>query len=170
VYTPPDKNFWGLLSVVLDINKIYKNAGILDLKEKYNVALQGRNGLGDKGEFFFGDAAILNQDPLAFSLNFQGGSWQLYVAPKQGWSPPNSAVWPLRLAIIIICALLTWAFLFFLKMLDRQQKNERMLETMSDLAQIGAWSFNLETKQVYWSDMTKKLFKYPLNTQPQWPE
>ena len=45
-----------------------------------------------------------------------------------------------------------------------------MLETMSDLAQIGAWSFNLETKQVYWSDMTKKLFKYPLNTQPQWPE
>ena len=78
-----------------------------------------------KASFFFGDAAILNQDPLAFSLNFQGGSWQLYVAPKQGWSPHNSAVWPLRLAIIIICALLTWAFLFFLKMLDRQQKKRK---------------------------------------------
>ena len=103
-------------------------------------------------------------------LIFQGGSWQLYVAPKVGWSPPNSAVWPLRLAIIIICGLVIWAFLFFLKMLNRQQQNEKMLEAMSDLAQTGAWSFNLETKQVYWSDMTKKLFKYPLNTQPEWPE
>ena len=54
-------------------------------------------------------------------------------------------------------------------MLNRQQQNEKMLEAMSDLAQIGAWSFNLETKQVYWSDMTKKLFKYPLNNQPEWP-
>ncbi|XQF92867.1 ATP-binding protein [Pseudoalteromonas espejiana] len=62
-----------------------------------------------------------------------------------------------------------WAFLFFLKMLNRQQQNEKMLEAMSDLAQIGAWSFNLETKQAYWSEMTKKIFKYPLNKQPSWP-
>ena len=170
VYIPPENRFWGLLSVVLNIDKVYENSGIYELEKEYNVALQGRHGLGSKGEFFYGNQNIIEQDPLEFTLSFQGGNWQLYVAPKIGWSPPNSAVWPLRLSIIIICGLLIWAFLFFLKMLNRQQQNEKMLEAMSDLAQIGAWSFNLETKQVYWSDMTKKLFKYPLNSQPEWPK
>ncbi|MDO6464837.1 ATP-binding protein [Pseudoalteromonas carrageenovora] len=169
VYIPPENRFWGLLSVVLDINKVYKNSGIHELESEYNVALQGRHGLGKKGEFFYGDKSIIEQNPLEFTLNFQGGNWQLYVAPKVGWNPPNSAIWPLRSAIIIICGLLIWAFFFFLKMLNRQQQNEKMLEAMSDLAQIGAWSFNLDTKQVYWSDMTKKIFKYSLDTQPEWP-
>ncbi|GAA58779.1 hypothetical protein P20652_0636 [Pseudoalteromonas sp. BSi20652] len=169
VYTPPKHEFWGLLSVVLDIEKIYKNSGIYDLSKEYLVAIQGRNGLGKKGEFFYGNQNIIEQTPLEFSLSFQGGNWQLYVVPKAGWNPPNSAILPLRLAIVIICGLLIWAFLFFLKMLNRQQRNENMLEAMSDLAQIGAWSFNLETKQVYWSDVTKKIFKYSLDTQPEWP-
>ena len=146
VYVPPENRFWGLLSVVLNIDKVYKNSGIYELEKEYNVALQGRHGLGKKGEFFYGDQNITDQDPLEFTLSFQGGNWQLYVAPKIGWSPPNSAVWPLRLSIIIICGLLIWAFLFFLKMLNRQQQNEKMLEAMSDLAQIGAWSFNLENE------------------------
>lgn len=165
-----DKSFWGLLSVVLDLEKIYQNAGIYELQEQYNVAIQGRHGLGKKGDFFYGDKSIKQQDPLEFTLNFQGGSWELYVVPKKGWSPVSSSIWPLRVAIIIICGLLIWAFLFFLKMFNRQQKNEKMLEVMSDLALVGAWSFNLENKQAYWSDMTKKIFKYSPDEQPQWPK
>ncbi len=168
VYTPPDNRFWGLLSVVLDIEKVYNNSGIYQLEKDYNVAIQGRNGLGKKGEFFYGNPNIKQQSPLEFTLNFQGGSWQLYVAPKTGWAPNGAAFWPLRIAIIIICGLLICAFFFFLKMLNRQQKNEKMLETMSDLAQIGAWSFDLQSKQMNWSDMTKKIFKYPLDQQPVW--
>ncbi|MFP3458926.1 hypothetical protein R0J89_21995, partial [Psychrobacter sp. SIMBA_152] len=33
---------------------------------------------------------------------------------------------------------------------------------------VGAWSFDLEKKQVFWSDMTKKIFEYPLDEQPKW--
>ena len=169
VYLPPNKHFWGLLSVVLDIDKIYTNAGIYELEENYNVAIQGRNGLGSQGEFFRGDSEILAHDPLSFSLTFQGGEWVIFVSPKAGWAPPSSAVWPLRLAIFTICGLLILAFLVFLKMLNRQLQNEKMLVTMSSLAKIGAWSFNLETQRVYWSDMTKEIFKFPLDEQPSWP-
>ena len=165
-----DISFWGLLSVVLDLEKIYQNAGIYELQEQYNVAIQGRHGLGKKGDFFYGDKSIKQQDPLEFTLNFQGGSWELYVVPKKGWAPPSATIWPLRLASIIICGLIIWSFLFFLKMLNRQQQNEKMLEVMSDLALVGAWSFNLENKQAYWSDMTKKIFKYAPDEQPQWPK
>ena len=62
------------------------------------------------------------------------------------------------------------AFLFYLKILNREQESERMLEVMSNLAQVGAWSFNLEKKHVFWSDMTKKIFEYPLDEQPKWSE
>ena len=170
VYLPPDKHFWGLLSVVLDIEKIYAKAGIYKLEEHYHVAIQGRNGLGLQGEYFRGNSEILKRDPLSFSLTFQGGEWVIFVAPKTGWAPPSTTIWPLRLAIFTICGLLVLAFVVFLKMLNRQLQNEKMLVTMSSLAKIGAWSFNLETQQVYWSDMTKEIFKYPLDKQPSWPK
>jgi len=170
VFLEPGNDFWGLLSVVLDIDKIYTNSNFYELEKDHNVALQGRNGIGTSGEFFRGSDNILNNDPLSFSLNFQGGQWQLYVTPKSGWAPKNSSIWPLRLAIFMICGILIWAFIFFLKMLSRQQQSERMLITMSNMAEVGAWSFNLETQKVYWSDMTKKIFKYPLDKQPNWPK
>jgi len=169
VHTAPNKQFWGLLSIVLDVEKIYQNARIHELETHYTVAIQGQNGLGKQGKFFYGDKNILRNTPLEFPLIFPGGKWQLYVVPKAGWDPSPSTIWPFRLAIIIICGLLILAFFFFIKMLNRQQKNEEMLETMSDLAQIGAWSFNLESKHVYWSDVTKKIFKCPLNVEPKWP-
>ena len=31
-------------------------------------------------------------------------------------------------------------------MLNREHENEKMLEVMSNLAQVGAWSFDLEKK------------------------
>ena len=164
-----NKQFWGLLSIVLDLEKIYKNAGIYQLENNYTVAIQGVSGLGKKGKFFYGDKEILTKNPLEFPLSFQGGKWHLYVVPKAGWSPPNSTIWPFRVAILVICGLLICAFVFFLEMLNRQKRNEKMLETMSDLAQIGAWSLDLQGKHVYWSDVTKKIFKYPLDTQPKWP-
>jgi signal transduction histidine kinase/CheY-like chemotaxis protein/PAS domain-containing protein len=169
VFTQPNNQFWGLLSVVLDINKVYKNAGLTSLSNEYELALQGRNGKGLDGEFFYGDEQILETNPLSFSISFSGGQWQMYATPKKGWQPANSSIWPLRLAIILICALFAGASVFLLKMLERQYRNERMLETMSGLAKIGAWSFNLETKTVYWSEMTKLIFKLPLSSQPEWP-
>ena len=52
VYLPENNAFWGLLSVVLDIEKVYENSGIIELQQNYNIAIQGRNGLGKQGEFF----------------------------------------------------------------------------------------------------------------------
>lgn len=169
VYSPENSAFWGLLSVVLDIEKVYRNSGLFELQKSYTLAIQGRNGLGKQGDFFFGDPTITDKKPLEFTLNFQGGAWQLYVMPNQGWHPASSSIWPLRFVIIAILSLLTVAFLFFLKMLNREQENEKMLEVMSNLAEVGAWSYNVEKRQVFWSDMTKKIFDYPLNIQPKWP-
>lgn len=169
VFLPPENTFWGLLSVVLDIDKVYLNSGIKELEKTFNVAIQGRNGLGLQGGFFYGSEAILDTNPLKLHLAIQGGEWVIYVSPKTGWAPPASSVWPLRIAIAIIMGILIWAFTFFLKMLNRQKQNEKMLSSMSRVAQIGAWSYNLETQKVYWSDTTKKIFKYPLDQQPNWP-
>ena len=162
VFTPPELTFWGFLSVVLDIDKIYTNSGLIALSQHYDVALQGKNGLGAKGDFFYGSQDVLNTNPLSFRINFPGGEWQMYATPKSGWQPPSSAIWPLRLAIILFCILFAGASVFFLRMVERQYKSERMLETMSSLAKVGAWSFNLETRTVYWSDMTKQILSFLL--------
>ena len=70
VFTQPNNQFWGLLSVVLDINKVYQNAGLTSLSNEYELALQGRNGKGLDGEFFYGNEQILETNPLSFSISF----------------------------------------------------------------------------------------------------
>ncbi|MBQ4834086.1 response regulator [Pseudoalteromonas sp. MMG010] len=169
VFLPTDNSFWGILSLVLSPQKVYQSAGIDTLEKNYHVAIQGRNGTGENGDFFYGSQGILDRNPLKFTSAFPGGTWKLYVAPKAGWSPKQSTIWPFRIALITIFGILIWSFQFFLRMLNRQQKNEKMLETMSNLAKVGAWSFNFKTKKAYWSDAIKEIFKYPLDTQPDWP-
>ena len=71
------------------------------------------------------------------------------MVPKTGWQPASSSIWPLRIVIIVILSLLIFAFLLFLKMLNREHENEKMLEVMSNLAQVGAWSFNLEKNRCF---------------------
>ena len=112
----------GIIVCRFDINKIYVNSGLLRLVNEYELALQGRNGLGSQGEFFYGNEQILKNNPLSFSISFSGGQWQMYASPKAGWHPPASAIWPLRLAIILFCVLFAGCFWFFLKMLERQYK------------------------------------------------
>ncbi len=48
--------------------------------------------------------------------------------------------------------------------LERQQQ---MLEQMSDLGCIGAWEVDLITSSIYWSSMTKKIHEVPESYQPQ---
>ncbi|TMO67690.1 hypothetical protein [Pseudoalteromonas aurantia] len=47
-----DDSFWGLLSVVIDMKKLFKSVNLEKLDNHYRIAIRGKNGLGELGEFF----------------------------------------------------------------------------------------------------------------------
>ncbi|MEB3279171.1 MAG: SpoIIE family protein phosphatase [Lyngbya sp.] len=89
--TPPDAvpesgAYWGLAGIIIDQNTLFKEAELLDSNRAVKYAIRGKDGLGARGEVFFGDAAIFQQNPVVSSITLPNGSWQLAALPKTGWS------------------------------------------------------------------------------------
>ncbi|WP_245699318.1 ATP-binding protein [Pseudoalteromonas byunsanensis] len=163
-----DNQFWGLISVVIDTQKLFSLARLGDLSKQYIVAIQGKDGLGDHGEFFYGDSNILLEEPLSLSINVLSGQWKLYVYPRSGWSPESATIWPFRLALFTIILLFMCAFLFFNRLLKQLEDNAHSLTSMGALAEVGAWTVNLKTRNISWSEVTKQIFEVPDDYQPSW--
>ena len=85
IYTVPvfmtENNYWGSISIVLNVNNIF---GLINEKithAQVQVALRGRNGAGKKGEVFWGDATLFDGEGVRSTIKVPGGSWQLVVKP-----------------------------------------------------------------------------------------
>lgn len=76
---------WGLISTVIDIEKFYADSGLFAASKALDVAIQGKDGRGADGDFFYGDAAIAERDPVVTTVSLPYGEWLLYAMPKEGW-------------------------------------------------------------------------------------
>ena len=85
------RELWGLAIIVLDLPPLLLDAGLLT-DDWLTHALRGRDGLGDKGEVFFGNADLFNQDPVVLDVSIPNGTWQIAAIPQGGWSTS----WPHR--------------------------------------------------------------------------
>ena len=129
----PKQEFWGLISVVLDANKVYSNGGLVQLQEQFNVALYKRN----PDKHMFGDTAIRYSDPIELSISLPNDTWYLAVQPQAGWQPPWESFGYARIAIILTTLLvvlfLAWLRALFLKLMV----NEQRLQALFDLFPLG---------------------------------
>lgn len=95
--------FWGIVSAVIDVERLNANSGITAADFDLDLTIRGRDGRGATGEAFFGSDAVLARDPLVTTVSIPGGSWQLAATPKGGWpAPPNTIGF--RLMIVLIGA------------------------------------------------------------------
>lgn len=79
--------YWGLGSVAVDPEPIFRQAGILGVAGNapaIEYALRGRDGLGAQGGVFLGNAALFT-DPQSVLMDvvIPGGNWQLAARPGQ---------------------------------------------------------------------------------------
>jgi signal transduction histidine kinase len=83
--TDGQAHFWGLVSAVIDAERLYRDSGLLDTDLPLEIALRGRNGLGERGEVFFGEAALFVTDSERVDILLPHGSWQMAARPRGGW-------------------------------------------------------------------------------------
>ena len=179
--TKQGRRFWGIVSANIDVERLYRESGLLDSEIPIEIAIAGRDGLGKSGEHFFGNAAVVSENPVVAGVILPSGSWHLAAVPRGGWdqTPPNA--WMLRLLVLLGGALiliptiascrLVWEWL---KNIEKLRRREEALEQLSrrhelalDSAQIGVWELNTETHELIWDERVKRIYGVPPDTGPQ---
>jgi len=172
VFLEPSKEgtappLWGLVSAVIDVDELYRLAG-LSSPGRYSdlaVAIRGKDGKGPQGETFFGDPALFSQDPVTIMVSLPGGTWQIAALPADGWGQHDHDLELIRaagFAITLIIAVM--AYLLARDITERRRAEEELrasaerLEAAEGIAHIGNWEYRVVDKSIHWSDEAYRIF------------
>ncbi len=123
--------FWGLISAVIDAERLYRESGLLDADLPVEIALRGKDGEGASGEVFFGDAGLFSADALQAHVALPMGTWQLAARPKGGWSYQPDNLGSIRLGFIL-AALLILGPMLLLALFDARQRRAAAQTAISE--------------------------------------
>lgn len=166
------KTFWGIISAVVDVQKLYRDSGLLDEDLPIDIAIIGKDGHGLKGGRFYGLEHVNSSDPVRVEIGLPSGSWILMAIPSGGWAAQTSDVWWMRLWILIAGILILAPILITGRLFAERQNNalqarsrkvelrrlSRRLELALDASQMGVWEFNLDTEKLVWDDRMNALY------------
>ena len=168
--------FWGIVSAVVDLEKLYRDSGLLDKNLPIEIALSGRDGMGGlDGERFFGPAHVITDNPVVVGVLLPSGSWRIAAVPRGGWDVSPHNVWLLRALMLVAGALIMVPTVLTGRLTEERQKNirelkrrERQLERLSrrlglalKTSQVGTWETTIGTENEFWDDRMNELFGYP---------
>jgi diguanylate cyclase (GGDEF)-like protein len=175
-----NRNFWGIVSAIIDIDKLYRDSGLIGHDLPIDVAITGRDELGEEGHQFFGDQGAAKDRPVLIDVSIPSGSWAIAATPRGGWAAASPSVWRLRLAILaagLMIVVPTWLIgrlveerrEHFLRLREREQELERLsrrLELALDASKVGVWDLDLDTQELVWDDRMNELYNYPCDGGP----
>ncbi|WP_240705080.1 ATP-binding protein [Pacificoceanicola onchidii] len=168
-----DKSFWGIVSAVIDVDLVLAEAGVTSNDLGIEVALVGKDATGAEGELFFGDAAILEDNPVQVEITLPEGSWMLGARPKGGWPATPENFWLLRgglvlaglmiLTPLVLSGLLASARSRAIATLRHREQELRTMAKRLEIAlkgsRIGVWESNLATGETFWDQSMCTLYE-----------
>lgn len=101
--------FWGIVSMVLDLPPVFTEAGLYSNSSNLLLALKNST----TGEVFFGPENIFALEPVIQEITLVEGSWELASLPAGGWEAtlqPNQTIEKYStLAIVMLFTLLVYS-------------------------------------------------------------
>ena len=129
VFVPDEaggERFWGLVSAVIDSERLFRASGLRDPALPIRIAVRGTDGLGDAGAVFIGEAALFEQQPVLAEVPLPQGSWQLAAVPVAGWPDHADDRARLRAGYAVLALLVLGAFVLLARALQAaRQAGER---------------------------------------------
>lgn len=109
-----NRNYWGLISVVIDTDSLLSASGLTEEK-KPHIALRGNDGTGERGKIFWGNPEVFENDPVLLQIQLPEGSWQMGGTPSGGWrsqSPQLGIIWTLGSGLSLLLSTLFYLWVF----------------------------------------------------------
>lgn len=77
------QSYWGMTSVVVDVEAFLKKAGLSQSNNTMQLALRGKDAKGAEGDAFYGDSSLFADDrSVKINVQLPQGSWQLAAVPR----------------------------------------------------------------------------------------
>lgn len=67
------EEFWGLASVVINIDSLFEGAGLKSEVENVKIAIRGKDAQGEDGEQFFGEEIVFASNPITQNIDLPHG-------------------------------------------------------------------------------------------------
>ncbi len=149
---------WGMLSVVLDYDKLMNKVGFPEFETKFNMLISQVQPTGPfSQQVLFGDIAVLDQNPIRLSLNLPFGQWQLAATPEGGWPlyrPNHITRWVLRSIAMGACLLALW---YVMRLFDTRRRAEKQLSVGIEALDHGFVMFDADRRLVAFNNKYKQL-------------
>jgi signal transduction histidine kinase/CheY-like chemotaxis protein len=170
VFTGEDQALWGMVSLVIDAQALFRAAGFADQALPVDVAVVNPSALGTE-RTIHGDPRIFEADPVRTMVRTPNGGWLLAAVPRGGWPTPPS-LWLGRMIFALTAAVLTGFILAVARMIISRQQQLALIRTreaeLSKLSwrlefalassNVGVWDVDLATDRLIWDPRTKALF------------
>jgi len=166
------ETLWGIVSAVVDADRLYEDSGLLDTDLPIQIAISGIDAVGSDHTVFHGSPSVIDNEPVLSEVTMPTGSWQLAAIPRSGWNTTPPDTWKNR-TIIMIAGLMVIlpvtiagylydqrrTYIHELKL--RQNKLVKLSERLRlavNTSKIGIWELNLDTWEMSWDDRMRELY------------
>ncbi|HEX5363405.1 MAG TPA: CHASE domain-containing protein, partial [Gallionella sp.] len=138
--------FIGAVSAPLLISSLLRSTHLSDIEKDMQIAIRGRDGLGSRGEVFYGDPGLFSADAILQHVSIPGGEWEIAARPLKGWGANTPTLNTIRLLGTLLCLLAATMAYALIKHLQRRTENERrihaseaQLQAILDNSPIAIW-------------------------------
>jgi len=135
--TEGKREFWGLISAVIDSDKLYEASGLLDPELDIDIAIFGQDKRFSNGKIFFGDKAIFTKEPIVSLIELPFGYWQLSAIPKGGWPSLADDYIKFRFYLLIASLSVLTPIMLFAWISNRHREQQTNIDTLFKLSPIG---------------------------------
>ena len=154
-----ESRFWGLVSAVIDVERFYRDCGLLDSDLPFRVAIRGKDAKGAAGDIFFGEKPTFETNPVLANVTLPYGSWQLAAIPRNGWPDRGKYTLAIRIVFLIGGILATGAAFAATRLfVQRKQaeaaarRSESRFRTFAEASSDWFWETGPDHRYTYLSD------------------
>ena len=144
-----NETFWGVVSAVIDVESLYEESGLLDVNLPIEIAIRGKDGLGEMGAVFFGSPELFIEPNAETFIQLPEGDWQLVAKPKGKWAYVPSNISQKRFYLVGTASALFLFFLIFIKGLRKTASANERFNTAFAQAPIGIAVIDSITGDIY---------------------
>ncbi|MGM0500279.1 MAG: diguanylate cyclase domain-containing protein [Bacillota bacterium] len=115
-----NNNFWGLVTMALDMDPIYEYVKLKNKNSNINISLK-------QEKVFFGETRVFEKNPVNLILSYEGGNFNIAGIPNGGWN--NSIKSDLKVFRIILCSIIFLLAIIIYILSYRNFKVQSLVET-----------------------------------------
>ncbi|KKB86828.1 histidine kinase [Devosia limi DSM 17137] len=168
------RRFWGVVSAVIDVERLYADSGLLDPDLPIEISITGKDATGGGGTRFYGPD-LSNSNPVWANVVLPSGSWEIAAIPKDGWDSMQNSIWWQRLAMLAAGALILFPIIITSRLVAERQQHFRDLKQREaelarlsrrlglalDTSKVGVWEMDIVSRELVWDDRMNELYGLP---------